>query len=72
MARRTATSRSIHQHGGARPGAGRPRKPANKRREYIVVVRLTRGEYAKLRSTAQAEGLPLAVLVRERASHSTK
>jgi hypothetical protein len=32
------------QHGGKRPGAGRPAKPASERRDQVFSIKLTAGE----------------------------
>lgn len=43
---------------------GRPKKPAGKRRESIVHVRLTEAEHAKLRRRADQEGRSMSNLLR--------
>lgn len=45
--------------GGARPGAGRPKIPASKKRSVIVWVTFTPGEARKIRGRARKKKLPL-------------
>jgi hypothetical protein len=53
--------------GGARPGAGRKPGPEEAKRGKRVMVNFTEAEYELLETAADAEGLTLAELVRERA-----
>lgn len=38
--------------GGARPGAGRPKKPASEVRDALLAIRLTKAELAEIASKA--------------------
>jgi hypothetical protein len=49
--------------GGRRPGAGAKPKPAGDRRDKRVMLSLTAGEYARLRTAAGRQ--PVAAFARE-------
>jgi len=52
-----------HMHGGARPGAGRPKLPVQERRRRAVKLSLTGDEYKALRQAAR--GRPVAAFIRQ-------
>lgn len=65
-------AKSFNSHGGARSGAGRPRKDPSERRDYAVKASFTRSDYAELQQQARAQGVCVSVLVAERASQSKR
>lgn len=52
------------QHGGARPGAGRPPKRPEERQDATLTVYFTAAEYEQLAKVAESEGASMAGYVR--------
>jgi hypothetical protein len=54
------------RRGGARPGSGRKRFPAGKRKEHPAFVSLTSSEFETIERMAAERGLTISFLIREK------